>query len=203
VSYGSLLNGSGPEVEAFLRLRTLVFGEPYHDVVTIHDGKEIDQYDNPFAHYLVSQSQPIVADGGVRLYPTTLPYMLQLWPDMWIGDLPVSREVYEITRFGVGDWLRADERLQVKRELVCALLEFGLAMNIKAMIGVSLPRYWQSIFNEAGWFVEPVGPARMLGSDFCTAGLLRVSPEALARVRKLTGIDYAVLGSSGSSQAAV
>jgi N-acyl-L-homoserine lactone synthetase len=194
-----LRNGWGLEVAAFLRLRTLSFGKPYHDVNTVHEGQETDCYDTPFSHYLVSQSNSLVADGGFRLNPTTLPYMAQLWPDMWSGDLPCSRHAYEITRGALGDWLNEEERLLVKRELVCALLEFGLAMKIEVMIGVSLPRYWQSIFTESGWPVELVGPAKLLGGDMCTAGLLRVTPEALARVRAVTGIRYSALSMKSSS----
>jgi len=193
VRCANLRDGWGSEVPAFFRLRTFAFGKPYHDVNIVHDGKETDCYDTPFSHYLVSHSNPLIADGGVRLNPTTLPYMLQLWRDMSLDELPHSRHAYEITRLALGDWLTEEERLLIKRELVCALLEFGLAMKITLMIGVSLPRYWRSIFDESGWPVESIGPAKLLGGDLCTAGLLRVTPEALARVRAVTGIHYSVL----------
>jgi N-acyl-L-homoserine lactone synthetase len=121
---------------------------------------EIDCYDTPFARYLVSQSHAGIADAGVRLSPTDLHSMLgDNWPEMWRrGCFPHSPSVLEATRLGVGDWLRGEARRSAKQSLVVAMLEHGLAMKIKAFVAVMPPSWWKSVFVEAGWTVQRVGP---------------------------------------------
>jgi len=158
-------------------------------------GMEYDQYDTPAATYLVWQDRQGTVRGSVRTVPTDRPYMLKdLWPDMVeTCPLPQSLSVWEATRFCVDRSLPEEMRRQVKHELVCAFLEFGLKNDIRQMIGVMPPKLWQSVFINAGWDIEFVGKEKTLEKDTIIAGLMPISLAVLEKVRKTTGIKHPVL----------
>jgi N-acyl-L-homoserine lactone synthetase len=89
--------------------------------------------------------------------------------------------------------LPEEMRRQVKHELVCAFLEFGLRNDIQQMIGVMPPKLWQSVFINAGWDIEFVGKEKTLERDVIIAGLMPISLAVLEKVRKTTGIKHPVL----------
>lgn len=176
-----------------LRYRMLVDAQYWE--VGRFQGMEYDTYDTPAATYLVWQDAQGQVRGSVRTVPTDRPYMLkELWPDIVEKiPLPQSLSVWEATRFCVDSSLPKEQRRQIKHELVCAFLEFGLKNDIRAMIGVMPPKLWQSCFVSAGWDIEFLGPEKQVDSDIIVAGLMPISLAALQKVRATTGIAHPVL----------
>jgi acyl homoserine lactone synthase len=176
-----------------LRYRMLVDAQYWE--VGRFQGMEYDQYDTPAATYLVWLDSQGAVRGSVRVVPTDRPYMLRdLWPDMVEKcPLPQSLSVWEATRFCVDRTLPAELRKQVKHELVCAFLEFGLKNDIQQMIGVMPPKLWRSCFIDSGWDIEFLGKEKPVDNDVIVAGLMPVSLAVLAKVRKTTGISHPVL----------
>ncbi|HUQ94163.1 MAG TPA: acyl-homoserine-lactone synthase [Bryobacteraceae bacterium] len=177
-----------------LRYKMLVDAQ-YWDVGRFQ-GMEYDSYDTPAATYLVWLDKDGVARGSVRTVPTDRSYMLKdLWPNIVEKiPLPQSLSVWEATRFCVDSSLPKDVRRQIKHELVCAFLEFGLKNDVREMIGVMPPKLWKSCFIEAGWDIEFLGPEKQVeGGDIIVAGLMPISLAVLQKVRATTGIAGPVL----------
>lgn len=159
-------------------------------------GMEYDQFDTPAATYLVWQDKDGVVRGSVRTVPTDRPYMLKdLWPDMVEKiPLPNSLSTWEATRFCIDDSLPKELRQRIRHELVLAFLEFGLKNDIQQMIGVMPMKLWQRVFVESGWDIDFLGKEKRLDErDTIIAGLMPISLEILANVRKITGVAHPVL----------
>lgn len=159
-------------------------------------GMEYDRYDTPAATYLVWLDSDGVVRGSVRAAPTDRPYMLKdLWPEIVEKlPLPQSLSVWEASRFCVDFSLPKDLRRQIKQELACAFLEFGLKNDVRDMIGVMQPKFWKSCFIDSGWDIEFLGPEKQVdGGDIIIAGLMPISLAVLQKVRATTGISGPVL----------
>ena len=82
----------------------------------------------------------------------------------------------------------------MKNELVLAFLEFGLLNDIREMVGIMPPKLWNSVFVNAGWDIDILGPEKDLGKDgIIVAGSMPISLPVLENVRKKTGIAQSVL----------
>jgi N-acyl-L-homoserine lactone synthetase len=99
----------------------------------------------------------------------------------------------EMTRLCVDDSLPKAMRRRVKRMLICALLEFGLANDIRRMIGVMPPKLWESVFGDVGCRIEFVGKVRIVGGGSARAGLLEITVAHLREARRASNILRAVL----------
>ncbi len=177
-----------------LRYRSIIERQGW-DVPVVR-GLEYDQYDNPAAYYLVKRNEEGKAVGSSRLYPTDRPYMLQ---EIFGGlvtnrSIPCDPAVWEGSRFCVDQTLPPDERRKITQELVVAYLEFCMAFDIKAIVGVMYPVYWRNVFIRNGWNVDWMGDLQKSSEGHkIVAGYLRASKEVLEHVRKTTGIEHPVL----------
>lgn len=161
-----------------------------------YDGLEFDTYDNPATKYLVYRDNHGVALGSSRLYPTTLPYMLETTFSHFVTDIPMpkSEVVWEGSRFCVSKNLPAAERKKIINYIVLGYLEAGLQAGVEAIVGLMYPAYWRGIFSQAGWPVEFIGDAMKLDDGHVArAALLPVKNEILIKVRETTGISETVL----------
>lgn len=178
----------------YLRYDLLVDGQ-YWDLSRFQ-GMEYDQYDTPATTYLVHIDRAGRVNGSVRAIPTDRPYMIKdIWPEL-IKErpLPQSLSVWEATRFCVAKHLPREEKTRVKNELVLAFLEFGLLNDIREMVGIMPPKLWNSVFVNAGWDIDILGPEKDLGKDgIIVAGSMPISLPMLENVRKQTGIAQSVL----------
>lgn len=178
----------------YLRYDLLVDGQ-YWDLSRFQ-GMEYDQYDTPATTYLVHIGKNGQVNGSVRALPTDRPYMIKdIWPEIvQTRPLPQSLSVWEASRFCVSKHLPREERMRIKNELVLAFLEFGLLNDIREMVGIMPPKLWQSVFINAGWDIEFLGPEKDLGKDgIIVAGGMPITLATLERVRAATGIQHAVL----------
>lgn len=186
----------GKALSSQYRLRYRSFVDRQDWALSSFRGMEYDCYDTPATSYLVWQDERGEVRGTSRLIPTDRPYMLRdLWPESVENiPLPASVRIWEGSRFCIDRDLPQALRRRITAEIVCAYLEFALAQNIRAIIGIMPPLIWRSVFINAGWDVEFLGKAGHYGGGRKNiAGQMHVSAAALAQVRRRTGIHHPVL----------
>jgi len=157
---------------------------------------EFDQYDNPAAKYLVYRNDKGEAVGSSRLYPTTLPYMLENMFSGFVnkGKVPKSETTWEGSRFCIKNTLPAEERRKIAQYIVVGYLEAGLRFNIEGIVGLMYPAYWRHLFLQNGCEINFLGDIMTLDDGHkARAGCLPISEALLNRVREKTGIYKAVL----------
>jgi N-acyl-L-homoserine lactone synthetase len=175
-------------VEAMHRDRKAVFVDRLSWSVPVVDGLEIDQFDGDGGAYLVVTG----ADGGhlgsLRLLPTDRPHLLgTLFPELCAGGVPAGPAIREISRLLTAPGLRAAERLAVRRRLIVALVEHGLASGLErytCMAGTA----WLSQIMAMGWRFELLGPPRLIRGEAVGALALEVDEATLARFRADWGL---------------
>jgi N-acyl-L-homoserine lactone synthetase len=180
--------------QARLRHASIVERQAW-EIPTIR-GMEFDQYDNLASVYLVWANEQGIVHGMSRLYPTTLPYMLEQVFSHLITErpLPKSPRIYEGSRFCISKDLPKEQRKRIAAEIVLGYLEYGLSHGIEEFIGVMFPIYWRNLFEINGWPITPFGPVvRLPEGHKVMAGGVKVSAEDLANVRRVTGIASPVL----------
>ena len=177
------------------RYREFVLHQKY-DVPT-YNHMEYDQYDTPAAVYFAWKDNQKIVRGGMRILPTTRPYMLQeLWPfAIKYMDIPNSSDVWEATRFFIdGKILDGEERRMAHGEILCALLEFALQYGIKCYIGIAPPLLWNFTYTRCGWPAQAIGDVIDIGFvEKVQACRLDVSPDILQSVRAKMKIAKEVL----------
>lgn len=153
----------------FLALRKRFFVDTLGWDIPHDDRVEMDQYDNPLAHYAVVLREGVVV-GGARTMPTTAAwgphsYMLRdaaagLLPDIPPRVMPrviVSPEVWECTRLVVSD----DLVTQADRSKALSLIVEGLAAVVRARGGRRLmslsPLSLTRALRQLGWQAERIG----------------------------------------------
>jgi acyl homoserine lactone synthase len=156
---------------------------------------EYDQYDTLAAVYIICADARGQVLGSARLCPTTRPYMLkEVFSHLVEGDLPASDRVWEGSRFCVDKNLTVEVRKRVQQELVYGYLEFALAHDIEAIIGVMHPAYWRNLFARNGWPVRAIGSIQKVGDGKdALAGSLPITSLTLASVQRATGITGSLL----------
>lgn len=93
------------------------------------DQMEFDAFDTPAAVYLIKRDpETKEVMGGIRLIPTTQPYLAEhVWPDLiQTRPIPKAADVWEGTRMSAAPELDTDTRRQVLAELGAAFAEFLL-----------------------------------------------------------------------------
>lgn len=176
------------------RLRHRVFIEelkwPVGAIRSVN-GMEFDQFDTPFAHYIVRLNGEGQVDACTRLLPTTGPYLLGDVFGHLIQtiDRPSSHAIWETTRFC------ADRRTAPKNivgQLVAAMIEFGLAHGISNYVSVSDIRI-EPLLRRHGWEPERISEPWATGTDTAAGERFEVSWSMLEKVRSKSGIDGPLL----------
>ncbi|GGK36767.1 acyl-homoserine-lactone synthase [Salinarimonas ramus] len=181
-------------LEQTYRLRHQVFVEErgWRDLAR-PDGREIDQFDDEAATYLIAVDGDRVV-GGQRLYPSTRPHMMsEVFSHLVQRDLPVGPDIVEVTRYFV-----AKERRFGRTDcmMLAAVMEYCLDEGISAMTAV-VEMWWLPRWQQAGFVTRPLGlPVEIEGQD-CLAVEILVREETLARVSRLAGLKGSVLRRTG------
>ncbi|NCC21906.1 MAG: autoinducer synthase [Alphaproteobacteria bacterium] len=189
----------GDILPSILRLRHQGFKERQNYAVPSFHGMEYDAYDTPATTYLAWRDKDGSVRGCTRLFPTTLPYMIEeIWPGLVTREsLPKAPDVWEASRFVIDRTLPVEERRRVHGELLCSFQEFGLSCGIRWMIGVMTPPIWRAVFVNAGWPIEFLGNTQELAPrERVSAGRMVISDRILAGLRKTFSIRGAVLDAS-------
>jgi len=169
-------------------LRKKVFGDRLGWSVSVSGDLEVDEYDALAPVYVLSETAEGDVLGGVRLLPTTGPYMLRDTFASLLDDLeaPASELLWEASRFAVAkNSAKGDGGLACATyELLIGVLQFSLAHDIEAIVCVVDLRM-ERVLRRAGWPMQRLGLARHIGNTIAVAGRLDVSEPLLRRLEDL------------------
>jgi acyl-homoserine lactone synthase len=156
------------------------------------DGREIDQFDNSDAVYLLGLDKAGSVTSGLRLMPTTKPHLMRdVFPHLVTKAerVPQDNRIYEWTRYFLrlqaGD---RDERRAHSGEILCAMFEYALARRL-THISVVSDTFFLPMMHEAGWNVRQLGDPTPYPEGVCIALLIEISERALQSTRETRGVD--------------
>ncbi|PHR19566.1 MAG: autoinducer synthase [Sphingopyxis sp.] len=157
------------------------------DVPVIDNRFEIDRFDIEHAVYFVATDEDGNHQGSLRMLPTTRPHILDsLFGDLCPGGVPTGEQIYEITRLCLPARLGSAQRLETRKQLISAMVDYALANGIVRLTGVVDAGFRKDILN-MGWRAEPLGPAKLFDGANLGAFAVHISSETPERLR-WTGI---------------
>jgi acyl homoserine lactone synthase len=172
----------------YLELRKHFFVDSLHWDIPHNDKYEMDQYDNPTAHYsLVLKNGKVV--GGARTMPTTArwgkhSYMLKDAHDGMLGDIPpdlmsddiVSDRVWECTRLVMSEELKSFERGHCLQMIVDGLVRTANMHGGSEMITLSRISLVRAL-RQAGYDARQIGAPYKGFGDGHTYAVLGMSAQ--------------------------
>lgn len=172
------------QLEQMYRLRHRLFVESMKwEDLRKPDGREIDQFDNDDAVYLLLIEDGVVT-GSHRLLPTTGPHLFsEIFPEMCEQKgRQTGARIYELNRTGTDPLLPRDRQLQGMRMLLVGLLEFCQGAGIeKLTLLTPLHTLYHCLM--AGVKVEPLGLPRKIDEERQAAVAFVTDETSLANVR--------------------
>ncbi|OJU58194.1 MAG: hypothetical protein BGO00_13485 [Alphaproteobacteria bacterium 62-8] len=159
------------------------------------DGREIDQFDNAEAVYLMKLAENGSVEGAVRLIPTNKPHLMR---DVFAhvvtsGAIPNDEKIYEMTRCYVSEAVTDKrERTMAAGELLAAQLEYGLAKGLTDYSVVS-DMYFLPIMLALGDGVNKLGEPYEYGEGTCMALTFPINEIGLKMCRRGRGLSGPVL----------
>lgn len=194
------------QLEASFQLRHQVYvternWKGFHSV----DGRELDQYDNAHAIYLLAiedASRRLV--GGARLVPTVRAPVLGEFGLAGRYPLPRSPYIFHVSRIIASPDRRENSSLNmVIARTLCGIQEYCLEEDIEQLtllVRMSL----LPIFIELGWNPQPLAlPHRLWGDVTCVPATVDVSDFALKSTREARGVTGSVLVRCGITLPAI
>lgn len=161
------------------------------DLPVLADTYEIDQFDDPHAHYLILLDDQGRHRASARLLRTDRPHLLGgIYPYLCEGPVPAGPTTREITRFCLDRNQTAAERRQARNQLVTALAEHALANGITDYTGVAEVAWFQQILR-FGWQCWPLGRVVRVGKQLLGGVNIRIDAGTLEGLQ-MTGV-YAPL----------
>jgi acyl-homoserine lactone synthase len=176
------------QLEDMYVLRHRMFVERMHwEGLRKPDGREIDEFDNEDAIYLL-----VTDDGEVcgchRIIPSTKPHLLsEVFADACDGrGVLQSPRVVECGRTCVDeDRLPRDKLRIARRVLMTGLMEFSLRIGASHFTGIN-PVSVMSHYLRLDWDIQPLGaPRKMEDGETYVAVAYTVSEGALASARRV------------------
>jgi N-acyl-L-homoserine lactone synthetase len=171
---------------AFMRARKQVFVDRLKWTLPVAEGMEFDQYDTPYARWVVIHEYGQIL-GGVRLLPTTAKvgmhsYMLRdaqlgllegIPTDVLFFEAPVESRILEATRLFIADAVPADRRLAIQTVLMNNFASASRALGATHVIGI-VPAVWSRWLRRLELGAVPVGPRFEIGDTRSQAALFNV-----------------------------
>jgi acyl-homoserine lactone synthase len=183
-------------IDQHYRIRhTIYVGERKWMDLERPDGREIDQFDNSDAVYLLGIEPGKGVVGGSRLVPSLKPHLMsEVFPELAnVRGLPRSHNIFEWTRIFVIPARREGGRPSKAAGIIyCGILEFCLSHNIE-QLSVVCEAYWIPRLLALGW--NPV----LLGEPIEKDGMTIVgitcdmTEDALAKTRSTYEIHGSVM----------
>jgi len=181
----------------FIRHRIYV-GERKWQALERPDGREIDQFDNEDAIYLLALEGSRVV-GGTRLVPTLRPHLMsEVFPYLAnVRGLQRGPDIVEWTRiFAIPE--RRGASHTVLHSVLAGMLEYCLQNEITA-ITVVMETWWMPRFLELGWDVVPLGLPAMIDDMSCVGAMIRVTEAAWRNTLAFKGLTAPVLHQAAST----
>jgi len=182
----SNMHEHGDLLASFMRERKKVFIDELHWDLPTTDGMEFDQYDTPFAKWLVIHEFGKVL-GGLRLSPTTAQvgiysYMLRdaqngilanIPTDVLFIKAPVHENIWEGTRLFISDDVAASRRLSIQMLLIHHLLVTARELGASHLIGF-VPSQWYRWIRRMDLQAVAIGPKVNIDGSVSQAALMKV-----------------------------
>lgn len=149
------------------------------------DGREIDQFDNADATYLLWTDGADVL-GGARLIPTHKPHLMSdVFPHIvTLGPLPRTSSVWELTRlFSTRSGESQANRRRVTGDVFSAMFELAIAYELDA-ISIVCDTFFVTRFLSMGLEVKPLGLPTAYDEGMCIAVTL---PATMSQLRIARG----------------
>lgn len=189
----------GKQLDQMFRMRHeyYVLGHGW-DGLTGVDGREVDEFDDLDAVYLVSVDEFGDVAASLRLNPTTGPTLLKKFSAYADAPLPASETCWDLSRWiARPDQRRADGKRwpsNHQRELALGVLEFCQSRGADCLTMLCEARLAERI-KAYGWPVEYLGAPRAYegGKGTAVAARIDVGDHVLAQTRAKTGIVSPVL----------
>ena len=155
------------------------------------DRREVDQFDNEDAVYLMKIADDGEVLGAVRLIDTTKPHLMR---DVFshivtLAPIPNDPRIYEMTRCYVSNSItdRA-QKAQYAGEIMAAMEEYGLARGLTYYSVVS-DLYFVPFMTVIGEGVKQLGEQFNYGEGTCIAMMFPVNERGLKICRRARGLD--------------
>lgn len=156
------------------------------------DGREIDEYDDDNAVYLLTIDQGAVL-GSIRFLPSwRRSLMAEKLPNFVDGEMPIGPDIWEWTRWAPGVGVSRRAALESRAMLFPAAMEFALSRGIRMFTAVVDPKHIPLMI-ELGWSPEPCGLIQTTSEGAPAIALKwNLSPGDLPRIRAATGVSRTV-----------
>jgi len=187
------------EMEEMYRARAAVFGKRLGWNVDIRGDRETDRYDSENPLYLIYlENDTGYVAGSARLLPTTGPNMFR---DCFshLFDEPIdiaSPTIWECTRFCIHPFVKSSgsikNAMRVSWEINLAVCEVGLLAGVSQIQAV-YDQFMVKVYRRTHWNPTPMAKSTRFGKLPVYVGLWDVSEEALADMRRESGIAESVL----------
>lgn len=147
-----------------------------------HDAeRELDQFDNEHAEYLILQHPVTGAHmASLRLLRTDRPHLMsEVFPFLCEAGVPRGPQIREVTRLCLSPTLRARDRLRARNTLVNGLLQYAVLQDVKALTGLSELGFLSQVLS-AGWDCMPLGLPQMVQGSQVGAFQINITPDTLS-----------------------
>lgn len=144
---------------------------------------EIDSFDTSDAIYIIAADRNSNHLGSLRLLPSAYPHILDsLFDSLCPKGVPTGEHIYEITRLCLPARFDTKRRLEIRKLLISAMVDYALTHGIEKFTGVVDARFRTEILS-MGWLAEPLGPAITYGDANLGAFAIHIAPDTPDRLR--------------------
>jgi N-acyl-L-homoserine lactone synthetase len=192
------------EMDEMFRARAAVFGKRLGWNVEVVENRESDSYDqeNPLYLVCVDEASGDVI-GSTRLLPTTGPNMFRdCFSHLFDEPIDISSPlIWECTRFCMHPFGKSGgsikNAMRVSWELHLGICEVGLLAGVSQIQAV-YDQFMVKVYRRVHWSPEPMAQSKRFGKLPVYVGLWDVSAEALAEMRRESGIVGSILENIGA-----
>jgi N-acyl-L-homoserine lactone synthetase len=129
------------------------------DVPVVEGAFEMDQFDDAHAVYILAVDEDGHHEASMRMLHSVRPHLLNtLFSHLCPRGVPVGDDIWESTRLCLPARHGATRRLELRNELISAMVDFALDRGIARLTGV-IPDAFRKQVLAMGWRAEPLGPA--------------------------------------------
>lgn len=188
------------ETNEMFQLRKRQFRDRLNWDVSVHDGWEIDEFDDMNPLYLVSWCEQANAVAGcLRFLPTSGPTMMKNVFDRYF-DEPFEIEsplIWECTRLAIeptiaSKWLTPTGLCRATFELMQGGLEVAMQAGVEQIVGI-FDNAMLRVYRRVGWSPEIIASTDRVGRHVIHVGLWEVNEASLASMQSRSGIATTVL----------
>jgi len=175
-------------IRAMFKARKEVFVDLLRwDLPVLAGEFEVDQFDDPWADYLILMSPEGTHRASARLLHTDREHLLGgIYPYLCANPVPCGPRIREITRFCLDRHQRAGERRTARNQLVSALADHALRNDITAYTGVADIAWFEQI-EQFGWNCEALGQPVLHGDRWLIALHIAIGDDTPDLLRQ-TGV---------------